>query len=490
MKTTFVWILVAVLAGTGALLRFYQQHEDLPKGCDEFGYLNQAKAMTEHRTFEDHTNRPWLSGLLDTLRSAGITEQEIAWMVTPHAYHVIPETNTIINQYPPATAFLLQFIPIEWRRQAFPLLAMLILVISFAAARMNKINFTVQDLLFAGLLLLIFFSPPFITELARVNSLAFTWGLLLAAGMFLEKRILLAAVLIGLSVNFRTANILMLAPLLVLMITKEAKWPPLKNVILPGVISIITISPLLIYNYLLTGNAFTTTYSSIDTAFAGWSQLKSNFLFYFDWDQRWFRVHVIIIPVCILLMILRKATRTEFAGILLFPVLNYLFFLLHAVQMDYYPYASSVILIGWTLGQFGKIPIDDKTQYFSPWLIVLTSAVILMVGYERFSGKPRYTFNEVMRSYSSLCEYDIVWGDMLSGTTEYACDNNGFRYFTTTPRARKTAMKYLKENGYTQLILIDDTPVKADVITEEVINAGLFYKLKEDKFLKRVLIIN
>ena len=489
MKTVLVWILVILLAGAGTMLRFYHKHEDLPKGCDEFGYLNQAKAMSEQRTFTNHSNRPWLNGLLDTLLSIGITEQEISWMVTPHAYHVIPGTRTVVNQYPPGTAFLLHFIPIEWRKPAFPLLAMLILIASFVLVRTGKNKFTVQDLLFGGLLLLIFFSPPFITELARVNSLAFTWGLLLAAGMLLEKRLLWAAALIGITVNFRTANVLMLAPLLVLMIPKDAKWPGVKNTLLLGAVTIATVAPLLVYNHLLTGQALTTTYSSVDTAMAGWSQLKSNFSYYFSWDQRWFRVHVMVIAVCIPLLLLREANLTEWTGIFLFPVLNYLFFLMHAVQMDYYPYASAMILTGWVLGQFGKIPLDEKMQFFTPWILLFTAALLMAVGYDRFAGRHSYSFEEMRQSYSSLCDYDIVWADMLSGTAEYNCGNNGFRYFTTTPRARKTAMKFLHENGYRQLILLDDTPVEPYVITEEVNQAGLNYEFRNDKSLKRILII-
>lgn len=489
MKTTIVWIIVALIAGTGAMMRFYQNHENLPEGCDEFGYLHQANAMAEHRTFGNHVDRPWLTGLLDTLRGAGITEQELSWMVAPHAYHVIPGTNKIINQYPPGTAFLLHFIPIEWRRQAFPMLVMLILIAFYTVARVNKKAFTVQDLLFTGLLLLIFFSPPYITELARVNSVAFTWGLLLAAGMLLEKRIFVAAVLIGLTVNFRTANVLMLAPLVVLMIPKGSKWPPMKNLFLIAAISVFTISPLLIYNHLLTGNAFTTTYSAIDTAFAGWSQIKSNFLYYFDWDQRWFRVHFTVVLICIILMILRKAEWNEYAGILMFPLLNYLFFMFHAVQMDYYPYASSIILTGWVIGQFGKIPMGEKLRFFSPAFVIMTTSVFLLIGYEKYTDRPKYTLDELKQAYQPLCEYDIVWADMLSGTTEYACGNNGLRYFATTPRARKIAVQYLFENGYRQVILLDDTPVETVVITDELTSAGLNYTFSRDKKFKRLLTI-
>lgn len=490
MKTTLVWMFAAILAGSGTMMRFYQNHEDLPKGCDEFGYLHQANAMAEHRTFENHVDRPWLGGLLDTLRSSGITEQELSWMVAPHAYHVIPGSKQIINQYPPGTAFLLHFIPIEWRRILFPFLAMVILIALYAAARADKKTYTLQDLLFTGMLFMFFFSPPFVTELARVNSVAFTWGLLLAAGMFLEKRVLIAAFLIGLTVNFRTANILMLVPLAVLMIPKGSGWPGINNSLRLAIISIVTISPLLLYNYLLTGNAFTTTYSAIDTAFAGWSQIKSNFIYYIDWDQRWFRLHLVIVLICVTLMVLRKAEWNEFAGILLFPLLNYLFFMFHAVQMDYYPYASSIILTGWAIGQFGKIPFGEKMRYFTPAITIMSTLVFLMVGHEKYSVRPKYTFDEMKQSYYPLCEYDIVWADMLSGTTEYACGNSGLRYFTSTPRARKIAAQYLSENGYRQVILLDDTPVETVVITGELAAAGLVYTFSQDKRFKRMLTID
>jgi len=489
MRLTLLWITVAIMIGAGALMRFYHKHEDLPKGCDEFGYLNQAKAMSEHRTFENHSDRPWLPGLLDTLRSTGITEQEISWMIAPHAYHLIPETNTIINQYPPGTAFLLHFIPIEWRKISFPLLAMIILIISYGLARKDKEKITAQDILFTLFLPLIFFSPPFITELARVNSLAFTWGLLLAAGMVMEKRPLVAATLIGLTVNFRAANLLMLMPLILLMIPKGRLIPDLKKIMLFGIISLLAVSPLLIYNWQLTGSAFSTTYSAIDTAFAGWGQFTGNLLYYFDWDQRWFRVHLAVVIICVVFMILRKAAWNEYAGIILFPLLNYVFFLMHAVQMDYYPYASSVILAGWILGQLGKIPVGYAGRFFVPYMALIVGIIILTVGFDRFNQKQTSTFGEVVDSYKLLCNYDIVWADLYSGTSEYACGNNGFRYFTTTPRARKTAMQYLHNNGYSQLILLDDSPVEPPVVSSEVMKSGLAFRYSQSKFFLRLIII-
>ena len=96
---------------------------------------------------------------------------------------------------------------------------------------------------------------------------------------------------------------------------------------------------------------------------------------------------------------------------------------------------------------------------------------------------------EAKNDYSALCKFDIVWADLYSGTSEYVCDNNGFRYGTTTPRARIIAMKFLHNNNYKQAILLDDNTVSPDTIISEVKLAGLKFISESDKKIGKYIII-
>jgi hypothetical protein len=489
MNSRYVFIALIILATVGVTARFSHLHEDIPIGCDEFGYLNLASAMEEGITYSHHRDVPWLTGLLDTLRNSGITEPEITWMIAPHAYHLLTGTNQVINQYPPGTSFVLRWLPLHLRGVLFPLATMLLIIgaIRFAAAKLWGKEINGFHIFFTAFLFLTTVSAPYLTEWTRINSLAPTFGLLMAAGMLLRSYPILSVLLIALSVNFRLANLLMILPVWFFMQVPLSKLFTSGRTWLFGLIAFAGILPLLIYNYLLTGNPFAVTYAQPDTAFVGWDDVKNSMTYYFTTGQLWFVVHIVVAGFVILLSLIRRIDFATMMAVLSFPLLNYLFFIFHQVRVDYYPYASAMIITGFLFAEAGKIKLKGKKQKWGGWLVVALALFLAVSGVMRYFRKDHVDYKTAAEIYSSLCVYDIVWCDLLSGTTEYVCGNNGFRFGTTTPRARKIALQYLKNQGYRQAILLDDNLVHRNSVIKELGEFNFIYTLHNNEHVGEII---
>jgi hypothetical protein len=496
MNKTILYILMAVVAGAGAWLRFSHSHDDMPIGCDEFGYLNQAHAIETGRIFSDHSDRDFLPGLLQHLRDSEVTEQEFAWMIAPHAYHLDPGTGKVINQYPPGTAFVLSLVPLHLRKVSFPATVILLLVLMVYTGRrvIAKDKVVWFDLVFPIFLFVLFVSAPFTTELARVNSLAFTFGPLLLAGMIMPRYPMWALFLIVLTVNFRIANLVMVAPVLLFMPmfrdqVKLFSRENMKSALKCAALAIVAALPLLLYNYKLLGNPFSSTYSVIDTAMTHAGSWYNNLRYYLDPDQRWLRVQMIVILISMMLVYAGIMEKVTFLKSLCFPLINYAFFCTHQVTMDYYPYVSAMITAGVALGAFARKELHVKWKSVPLFTGIIICAVILVSGYRKYQKNEHLTFDQARSRYQSLCGYDVVWADLYSGTTEYVCGNNGFRYATGSNRSRRMAMKYLRENGISQVLVADDLPVSRDEIAKDLKIAGLEYKVLQDTYLGKLILI-
>ncbi len=479
------------MCSIGTSLKFATSHEQMPIGCDEFGYLNLTKTLGNDNVPE----RIYLPGLISEFKSNGITEAEYAWMITPHAYHVLPGTTKAINQYPPGTSMLLKIFPLEFRKVAFPFLViclMLILPILYAGRLKNR-EWNYFDLAMPALLFLITVTPPFTTELARVNSLAVTFGLLISAGIVLKQRPLLSVFLIALTINFRIANAFMILPVLLYLPYKGFSPKAIKyNLLLTlkyVAVIVLAIFPLLIYNYLLLGNPFASTYSVIDTAVNKATGMFVNLNYYLSMGHYWLRLHLILTGSLAFLTFFNKVHGIDFLKAMCFVVLNYAFFSWHSVTMDYYPYASAIILGGILLGMLNEFPVKIKYNLLVPILGLLLAVTVFISGFNRYRKREHVTFEEATAAYSAVCKFDFVWCDLYSGTTEYACSNFGFRFTTGTLRSRKIALKYLNTNGYSQAVILKDVLLKQKEIESEVIGAGLAYSKIYDSRLGLLLII-
>lgn len=491
--------ILSLLFSIAATLRFSDNHEKLPADCDEFGYLNLAKAFSNNNTFSDHSPRPYLKNLVTELKKNNIPELEYRWMIMPYAYHFSEKTNyKIINQYPPGTSFLISWIPIEYRKKSFPFLVIFFsflipfLFFKNAYPSTNKNNILIP---LSFIIILFSISTPFLSELARINSLAFTFCLFITAGLIAFKKPHISLLLIFLSANFRLVNLLMLIPFIAIIFPevikkiKKREFKELRNFLLKCFsYSIIGITPYFIYAYLLLGNPFVPTYPSHDIASHGLFEVMDNVKFYLNLNQPWFVVHLVSLLVLAIQLRYRLLSIFQFIIILLFPLLNYSFFIFHKIQMDYYPFASGMILIGICIYTFrnAKLFSYSKHLYLLPFALAITMCVD---GINRYINKEHLNYNDANDYYSELCDFDIVWGESLCGTAEYLCNNNGFKFKYATRRARVTAMNFLKENNLSQVILVNDISLPFKEIEETLTNNNIMFELKKSENLGLLLIL-
>lgn len=495
MKNKLLITIVFALITVGVFFKFNKNLEDIPIGCDEFGYLNLAKAFDEGTTYQNHVKRNYINNLLDTLRKNKISEAEIQWMVVPHAYYVINNTNQIINQYAPGTSYLLSFVSLPYRKQMFPTIAILLLLTLtyFTIYYKTKIDFSWS---FLAVILVVFWGildAPILTEFTRINSLAFTFGLLIAAGINLKNNPLLSVLFIAISANFRVVNLLLLLPvLLYIPFKKELSIKNLTEIIKTGIkyllILFVGIFPYLIYVYKLRGNPFLPTYSVIDTTAT--FNIFSNLKFYFNLKDHWFQFYIIIFISMIILAYFKKISLKQFASISTFIIINYLFFVFHKVQINYYIYASSFIVLGYILSITNKIFISKNQQKVIKYLILLIASIIFIDGFVKYNSQTHLTFNESKSKIEVLCNYQIIWGDLQPSASEYVCKNNAFKFATTSPNARKIAINFLYNNGYNQLFLIDDIPLESNDIINEIKHLNIQFKTLNFKDFGRAIIIN
>jgi hypothetical protein len=494
-KYLILLIVFSLLLGLGTSYKFNLSQEELPEGCDEFGYLNMAEAFRDNKVFEDHTLRPFIGGLIDTLKNENITEQEYLWMVVPHAYHFSAKTDyKIINQYAPGTSLVLSVFPTKYRQKVFPFLVitialLMIILTSIFYLKISNYRYIIGVICFVGLVFHV--SSPFVSEMARINSLGLTFGMFIAVGLLAQKKPLIAVFFIALASNFRLVNLLMLLPLSLFIIPlfinyiKNKDYRAVIVFILKGAfILLLGISFYLFYVTNLLGNPLLATYPDHDTSFGVFTN------YYFDFKHAWFIVHVVLIVIMACFTFFKLMSIRVLLCWLSFPVVNYLFFSFHSIQMDYYPFASFFILLGAVINYTSHININ---KFYNKLLIVCSAIIVLFVvidGVGRFMRKDHIGFAERVEIIDPLCSFDIVWGERINSTSEYICENSGFKYNYASSKSRVIALKYLKNNNYTQLLLCNDIGVEIDTIILELNTNNISFALKEMPTLGRVIIIN
>ena len=152
-------------------LNFFNNHSKYPTGCDEFGYLQLSEELAGNDERE-----AFLNPLINDLEKEGFVHHDYAWLILPHAYHVDSEVNKPVNQYQPGTSIILSFLNPKTKQILFPVLV-LILGVWLVVMVSWRLKLDSVPLLSAITVFFIIgsFPGPFMTELSRVNSLAFTF---------------------------------------------------------------------------------------------------------------------------------------------------------------------------------------------------------------------------------------------------------------------------------------------------------------------------
>ena len=444
-------------------VRFYKNHYELPKGCDEFGYLHMADAIQEGKLLNEHTERPFIEDLTRYLSEKGYNQKEYSWIIAPHAYHLDEGSNKIINQYPIGTSSLMAAFPKAQRQFLFPVIVVfliyaLTLLVSFKQDKdIRGKQFTLTSLF----ILISIISAPFLTEYINVNSVAPTFGLLLAAGICMKRNWRLAAFLIALTVNFRLANVLLFAPLFIYQLTNFLGSKDFKTLFRSVfetslILLLVGILPYMLYTKLLLNEFLASTYSSIDQAPASIDMLLTNLKYYFIDENKWFIVNTL----CLGLMYVVNGRKNAklFISFVVSLVLVYLFFVFHAAKTPYYPYGIALLLLGVIIQKTSRtLTLTPSIRTFLSGATIVVLLIVLFSNGSKFQNLQKLPQNKETSKLQNCFEgYDVVWGELKTGTIEYATATPSMRFNWGSKTVRDDIMMWLKNNGYKQVIFLND----------------------------------
>ena len=471
-------VLVSGFLSTYSFTRFYESYLHLPQGCDEFGYLNLAEAIRTGRTFDDHVDRPFFKPLINDLQKSGIEFGSYAWMLAPHAHHIDAHLkNKIINQYPPGTSLLGSILPKKDRPAELAFLSVFFSVFMALFAVLISFFHKFQKLFIGIYLIILFFyesfiRDPFESQYFSINSLIPTYGLLIGSGILLYRSPLISIIFMGLAANFRVANIILLAPLCFYYVFRLEKieknqWRVYsKRMFFAFVASVFATSPYFLYTYFQIGNPFFSTYSSGDKQFANLKLILENFNAYISLNEFWFRAHLFPMTLLIVLTIFRKIPWKFALFIMTLIIYNYSFFVIHHVQMSYYPYATALLCFGiliYFLNRF-EFKIHKQSSIMVVAVLMCTFSGLIFLKVQK---KRPFSHRELFETQSAVLlqcfnDADMVWAEGGSSTVEYAIEKPGLRYNWGSEETRAYIMHWLLTHNYKQVIWQSDIEKSQD----------------------------
>ncbi len=476
---------------------FNRNEHLLPVGCDEFGYLNMAKAISEGRLFSDHVDRPFADELIHELASKNSNPDSYRWMIAPHAYHLGPNEEKIINQYPPGVGLLLAPFPIEYRRNVFPIASVILGCMALAlAGRLAAGEWSIVSLAFIPMLVGLLAQMDAVTlELRRVDSLAPTYGLLIGAGWLLPRRPIWSIALLSAATVFRIPNVILFLPFALAFLVlgpnpARSMLSVIKGTVQVGLVALVGgFGVYLAYAYFLLGHPLKPTYSVIDQELAEQSRILDNARFYFITHRSWLFPHLIGLFSLAVQGFWTRRLRWFVFGILL-CLFNYGFYLTHKVQIDYYPYATALVCFGLAIGVIDLERIGRRAKVAVIGIGSLISIVMVTtIGIPNVNVKS--SFESKIAPYQvAFSDVHVVWGELRTGTVGYAADRAGFRYNWGSDSVRLQTMLWLRNHGYRQAVWIDDEGMKSQEEIESFLSAARIpYTLQTSEVLGDWLLI-
>ncbi len=494
---TVLLALSAALVWT-SLWRFKGDREHLPAGCDEFGYLYQADAITRARLFCDHTHRPFLKDLVAHLDTLTDDPDHYRWTLAPHAYTYDPGTEKIVNQYPPGAALLLSCLPRDWRGVLYPALVIgPLCLLPLLLWRRKGLDLLGSGLVMLCVPALCIWLDPMNSQLRMLGSVGPTFAILVLAGMVIRKSPHIALVLLATSCLFRVANVWLMPifalPLLFKEYFEDGRRTGLRTLVVRGLGSLRTaftwgLGWLLLYQWLLLGNPLKSPYGSADKALANWDGFCTNLSFYLGFrNECWFGTHLVLLGLVALLFYAGRCRRTWLLWALLLCLWNYAFFLVHEVRIQYYVYAPAAVLTGLVISRIEFLN-TRRRQLLAGAVSIALIALVIALNLRKAPDVPTATLRARIDVFErDLAQADVVWADHYSGTVEYSIGKAGMRIMWAQRDLSHQIMRWLAAKGYTQAILQDDPGCNAEMVMDSVNTSGLTFRVEETPMFGRIL---
>ena len=461
------FVIIIAISATG-YFKFIKHHTGLPGGCDEFGYLQLSDYISTGNVLNNHNHKDFINELSGHLINQGFEHADYEFLLTPHCHHIDKYSGEKVLQYPLGTSFFLSLFSKDIRPQIFPVIIFLFFLVPIYFS-FFYLNYSKSKIIQSSIFLILIISYaidkfPFAWHLRDINSVSITFGLLFAAGILIREKPFLSILLISATVNFRLGNIVLLPVAILFYLDFQ------KNKLSTLIIKTLKISSLsfiigpliyIIYVYLLTGKFFHTTYSIIDTTSNfNFEKLVSNIYFYFDFQKDWFRCQILSFIILLVIFLKKWVTKKELFLLYFITFFNYVFYLTHNVVIDYYPYATLILIYGFIFGRVidnlkSNIKYEKYILYFLIILIVM-SGLYFKLNQKKDSDYIGIYYSEVKKYRDCFQDQDVVWSEDSSGTVEYATNALGFRYRWGGSNSNIESIKWLRDNRMNQIIWLDD----------------------------------
>lgn len=160
---------------------------------------------------------------------------------------------------------------------------------------------------------------------------------------------------------------------------------------------------------------------------------------------------------------------------------TYLFFLFHQAKTPYYPYAIGIIMIGVLIDCLSELQFwtFKKLKMLKIGLII-SFILVLTFRYKKYTNhQDRSLERETL--VGCFQGYDVLWGELKTGTVEYAVQIPAMRYLWGDNSTKIKTMKWLKQNNYKQVIYLNDLPGLQNEIVNLLTSNDISHTLIESR---------
>ena len=410
ISTNFKSLLLALLISAVGVLLAFQFSAKLPfayaYGCDSYGYMRQAELFKTKGLIEGlqtEIKAENATFLVDIAKHINPQASRWAEMIAPHCHHYKAENQKIILQYPPGTGFFLSLLPHGKELQYLTMLLVLSVLAWWGYTNFRVLNGTVFLVSTASVGLLLATVSQFLVPSYSVplTILLLAWISILAletAYIATIKNLTLAA-LLGLLVGFlltvRIASVIILPAIaaIVYFQIRHAIQHKQFNIAVPliGLCAFaVSLSPLLLSNWLNTGGIFDSTYNEYDKKINLASiELLARNLNYYLIENRAAALSILSLAALMIAWIVsRPNERTHryiTVSLVFVVILDLIFLSSKMVAIDYYFLPTAVFSLCAALLLYSQTvtrpTIVLRRQFLSRAMTLFCALLLLVVAY-------------------------------------------------------------------------------------------------------------
>ena len=466
----------------------YALRNPLPQGGDEFGYMELADDFRQAAVFHGHQDRHFLPELLSFLKERGYSEETYSHLLTPLSYRL--REGKVVNQFPPGTSFVLSIFHRGAEKPAFAAICLsLFFSLVYLALRYRQVSIpsSLGIALFCAALIQLF--PVSGLEFTRVNSVAPTYGLMIASGILYAANPLISIALLSFSTLFRIANVVSLSFAAVFYLFFLNKNSPFvrKSFQVLAVSLVAGVGWYLMYLFFLTGSPLVATYGPADVGLASVLKPWRLVRYYIGLKKGWFVAHLIGIGVLSSFAAFYKPVRKMALFGILLTLLNYLFFFSHKVRISYYPYASAILVFG--------LIIDALVQQKKSKVLLALTLVGFIWGFSGVLALPSVVvpnsenLKKAERPFlEAFSDSGVVWAGIESGKIQYAASVPTFRFHWGGPKVRQEIIQWLYDHNVQQVFFVGDRRVSTAEVKQALDLLKLPYEERKLKVGRLILV--